>query len=69
MKYLLLVIVISLQAVVTTSAAAWPADKSYRTQLESLYHCQWLTAGSDEEQEQETKEQDNAGEDDEPDCD
>ena len=67
MKYLLLVVVISLQAVVTTSAVDWPADKSYRTQLESLYRCQWLTAGSEEEQEQE--EQDNADEDDEPDCD
>lgn len=69
MRYLLLAVLIGLPALAVADAVSWSSQHVYQEQLESLYRCHWLTAASEEEQSQQSENQDNAGEDDEPDCD
>lgn len=71
MKYLFLVFFISLQAFVASNALAWAPMETYRSTGEMFFQCQWLTAGSEENQEEKDQEEKdvNETEEEEPDCD
>jgi hypothetical protein len=67
MKYLFLAFFISLQAFVASNALAWAPMETYRSTGEMFFQCQWLTAGSEENQEE--QEDNETEEEEEPDCD
>lgn len=68
MKYSFLALLVSLQVFVATDALAWSPMDSYRSTSRIPVQCQWLTAGSEENQ-QDQNENETEEEDDEPDCD
>jgi len=65
MKYRLFAVLIGLPTLAVADVASWSSHQTFRAQLESLYRCQWLTAGSEEEPQRKKSE---AGGNDEPDC-
>ena len=67
MKTLLLAFFISLQAFVASNALAWAPMETYRSTSEMFSQCQWLTAGSEENQEE--RDDNETEEEEEPDCD
>jgi hypothetical protein len=72
MKTLFLAFFFSLQAFVACNALAWSPMETNRSTSEMFFQCQWLTAGSDqnqEEQDQEEQDDNETEEEEEPDCD
>jgi hypothetical protein len=67
MKTLFLAFFISLHAFVASNALAWAPMETYRSTGEMFFQCQWLTAGSEENQEE--QEDNETEEEEEPDCD
>jgi len=67
MKHLLLALYISLQVSFVSDALAWSPLPSDRSTADTLLRCQWLVAGSEDDQEEQNK--DAKEEEEEPDCD
>ncbi|MCG6888413.1 MAG: hypothetical protein LJE92_02395 [Gammaproteobacteria bacterium] len=67
MKHLLPALYISLAVCIAGDALAWTAPQGYLSKAESPWRCQWLSAGSDDNQR--GQEKDEMEEEKEPDCD
>lgn len=65
MKYLLLVAMLGFSS--ASLAAEWPEFQNYRSTLDTLYRCHWVSVVQDDQQDQHSEDESN--EDDEPDCD
>jgi hypothetical protein len=67
MKQFFLALIISLHAFIATDAMAWSPMDAYRSTSDAFSHCQWATAGSEENQEEDDNNE--TEEEEEPDCD
>jgi len=68
MKLLVMLIFFAFQPIVFSAAHAWSPIDEFRSTVESMQHCYWTTAGSDDSQGSENKTVEEEGEE-EPDCD
>jgi len=69
MKFLVPLIFFAFQTIVHSTAQAWSPIDEFRSTVESMQHCYWTTAGSDDSQEGENKEPEEGEGEEEPDCD
>jgi hypothetical protein len=67
MKQFFLALIISLHAFIAADALAWSPMDAYRSTSDAFIHCQWATAGSEENQEEDDNSE--TEEEEEPDCD
>ena len=68
MKQLVMLIFFAFQTIVYSTAHAWSPIDEFRSSVETMQHCYWTTASSDDSQEGENKTVEEEGEE-EPDCD
>lgn len=69
MKLLVLLISIAFQAIVHSAAHAWSPLDGFRSTVESMQHCYWVTASSNVSQEGESEQEVEEEGEEEPDCD
>ena len=66
MKYLILVLFVTFQTIVSSAALAWSPLEGVESAVEKMQRCYFTVAGSEQDQEGEKKE---GEEEEEPDCD
>ena len=69
MKVLVLIIFVAFQTIIPATAQAWSPIGELKSAVESMQHCYWTTAGSDDSQEGEKKKKAEGEGEEEPDCD
>ena len=69
MKLLVTLVFFAFQTIVYSTAQAWSPIDEFRSTVESMQHCYWTTASSDDSQEGENKEPTEGEGEEEPDCD
>ena len=68
MKLLVLLVLFAFQTIVYSAVHAWSPIDEFRSTVESMQHCYWTTASSDDSQEGNIEQTEEEGEE-EPDCD
>ena len=68
MKWLLLVILVSFNTIIVSTALAWSPLDVFESAAETTRHCYSVTAGSEQKQEEQNDNNDEE-EEEEPDCD
>ena len=69
MKRLLLVILVSFNTIIVSTASAWSPLDVFESAAETTRYCYSVTAGSEQEQEEQNDNNEDEAEEDEPDCD
>lgn len=69
MKHLILVLFVTFQTIVSSTALAWSPLEGVESAVEKMQHCYFTVASSEQDQEGEKKEGEEGEEEEEPDCD